>query len=56
MVRTVADHADRMPAFLEEVDRTHRELWRDFDAFCRDAGAGGLPGTCTCCSVRPSGH
>ena len=22
--------------------RTHREMWTDFDAFCRDAGAGGL--------------
>ena len=41
--------ADRStwPAFLEEVDRTHREMWTDFDAFCRDAGAGGLPWTST---------
>jgi UDP:flavonoid glycosyltransferase YjiC (YdhE family) len=35
------------PAFLEEVDRTHRELWQDFDTFCRDSGAGGLSWTST---------
>jgi MGT family glycosyltransferase len=36
--------ADRSawPAFLEEVRRTHGDMWADFDAFCRDAGAGGL--------------
>jgi UDP:flavonoid glycosyltransferase YjiC (YdhE family) len=36
--------ADRRawPAFLEEVDRTHRAMWTDFDAFVRDAGAPGL--------------
>jgi MGT family glycosyltransferase len=36
--------ADRSawPAFLEEVRRTHADMWADFDAFCRDAGAGGL--------------
>ena len=36
--------ADRSawPAFLEEVRRTHGELWADFDAFCREQGAGGL--------------
>ncbi|HET9681847.1 MAG TPA: nucleotide disphospho-sugar-binding domain-containing protein [Candidatus Limnocylindrales bacterium] len=36
--------ADRSgwPAFLDEVERTHRELWSDFDAFCRDRGAPGL--------------
>ncbi|MES1239801.1 MAG: glycosyl transferase, partial [Chloroflexota bacterium] len=41
--------ADRRawPAFLEEVERTHRDLWNDFDAFCRDAGAGGLAWTST---------
>jgi len=27
------------PEFLEEVDRTHRAMWQDFDAFCRDRGA-----------------
>jgi UDP:flavonoid glycosyltransferase YjiC (YdhE family) len=37
----VADQA-AWPAFLEEVRRTHGEMWTDFDAFCRDAGAGGL--------------
>jgi UDP:flavonoid glycosyltransferase YjiC (YdhE family) len=30
------------PGFLEEVRRTHGEMWADFDAFCRDRGAGGL--------------
>jgi MGT family glycosyltransferase len=30
------------PAFLEEVRRTHGDMWADFDAFCREAGAGGL--------------
>ena len=41
--------ADRSgwPAFLEEVERTHREMWADFDAFCRDHGAGGLAWTPT---------
>ncbi|HEX5241187.1 MAG TPA: nucleotide disphospho-sugar-binding domain-containing protein [Candidatus Limnocylindrales bacterium] len=36
--------ADRSawPTFLEEVDRTHRELWQGFDAFCRERGAPGL--------------
>ncbi len=30
------------PAFLAEVDRTHRAMWTDFDAFCRERGAPGL--------------
>ena len=30
------------PAFLAEVDRTHREMWTEFDAFCRDHGDEGL--------------
>jgi MGT family glycosyltransferase len=36
--------ADRSawPAFLEEVERTHRPMWADFDAFCRERGAPGL--------------
>ncbi len=36
--------ADRSqwPAFLEEVRRTHGDLWADFDDFCRANGAGGL--------------
>jgi MGT family glycosyltransferase len=36
--------ADRSawPGFLEEVDRTHRELWSGFEAFLRDRGAPGL--------------
>ena len=36
--------ADRSawPAFLEEVERTHRAMWADFDAFTRQRGAPGL--------------
>ena len=36
--------ADRSgwPAFLAEVERTHREMWADFDAFSRDHGDTGL--------------
>ncbi len=36
--------ADRStwPAFLEEVERTHRDMWADFDAFMRERGAPGL--------------
>jgi len=36
--------ADRSawPAFLEEVERTHRDIWVDFDAFMRERGAPGL--------------
>jgi MGT family glycosyltransferase len=37
----VADRS-RWGAFLDEVNRTHREMWDDFDAFCRANGAGGL--------------
>jgi MGT family glycosyltransferase len=39
--------ADRSawPAFLEEVDRTHRDMWADFDAFVRERGAPGLTWT-----------
>jgi len=29
----------RWAAFLDEVERTHREMWSDFDAFMRDSGA-----------------
>jgi UDP:flavonoid glycosyltransferase YjiC (YdhE family) len=29
-------------AFLEEVEQTHRAMWQDFDAFCRERGAPGL--------------
>jgi UDP:flavonoid glycosyltransferase YjiC (YdhE family) len=29
-------------AFLAEVGRTHREMWADFDAFCRERGAPAL--------------
>jgi UDP:flavonoid glycosyltransferase YjiC (YdhE family) len=36
--------ADRSawPAFLEEVRRTHGDMWADFDAFCRKHGEAGL--------------
>ena len=33
------------PAFLEEVGRTHREMWTDFDAFAREHGETGLSWT-----------
>ena len=36
-----ADHSD-WQAFLDEVHRTHKDMWDDFDAFCREAGAEGL--------------
>jgi UDP:flavonoid glycosyltransferase YjiC (YdhE family) len=35
------DHGD-WPAFLVEVDRTHRDLWNEFDAFSREHGDAGL--------------
>jgi UDP:flavonoid glycosyltransferase YjiC (YdhE family) len=36
--------ADRTawPGFLQEVDRTHRDMWGDFEAFCRENGDTGL--------------
>ena len=37
----VADRSE-WPAFLEEVRRTHRDMWADFDAFCREHGETGL--------------
>jgi MGT family glycosyltransferase len=36
-----ADRRD-WPAFLEEVRRTHADMWADFDAFCREHGEPGL--------------
>src|SRR4051812_35105295 len=41
--------ADRSawPAFLDEVERTQRDMWTDFDEFCRDHGAGPLVWTAT---------
>ena len=35
--------ADRSgwPAFLDEVRRTHADMWADFDAFCREHGETG---------------
>ena len=35
------------PAFLEEVDRTHREMWTAFDAFCQERGLPALAWTST---------
>jgi len=37
-----ADDRSDWPAFLAEVERTHRDLWADFDAFCREHGDAGL--------------
>jgi MGT family glycosyltransferase len=37
----VADRT-RWPAFLAEVERTHREMWADFDAYMRECGAPSL--------------
>jgi MGT family glycosyltransferase len=37
----VGDHGD-WPAFLEEVERTHRDLWKEFDTFSREHGDAGL--------------
>jgi UDP:flavonoid glycosyltransferase YjiC (YdhE family) len=37
----VGDRRD-WPAFLDEVRRTHGEMWADFDAFCREHGDDGL--------------
>jgi MGT family glycosyltransferase len=36
--------ADRSgwPAFMEEIRRTHADMWADFDAFCREHGETGL--------------
>jgi MGT family glycosyltransferase len=37
-----ADDRGDWPAFLAEVDRTHRDLWEEFDAFSREHGDRGL--------------
>jgi UDP:flavonoid glycosyltransferase YjiC (YdhE family) len=37
----VAD-SNGWPAFLDEVRRTHADMWADFDAFCRANGEAGL--------------
>lgn len=37
-----ADDQSAWPAFLDEVDRTHRAMWEDFDTFVRTCGAPGL--------------
>ena len=37
-----ADDRSAWPAFLTEYRRAHANMWSDFDAFCREHGAGGL--------------
>ena len=37
------DDRTEWQAFREEYDRTHRPIWEDFDAWCRDQGTGPLP-------------
>jgi len=37
-----SDDRTDWPAFLEEVRRTHADMWADFDAFCRERGGAGL--------------
>jgi UDP:flavonoid glycosyltransferase YjiC (YdhE family) len=37
-----ADDRTLWPAFLDEVGRTHKDMWADFDAFVRERGAPGL--------------
>jgi MGT family glycosyltransferase len=37
----VADRSGNA-AFLAEVERTHRDMWADYDAFCRSHGAPGM--------------
>jgi MGT family glycosyltransferase len=37
----VADRSGNA-AFLAEVERTHRDMWADYDAFCRSRGAPGM--------------
>ena len=36
------DDQSGWPAFLDEVRRTHADMWWDFDAFCRENGETGL--------------
>jgi MGT family glycosyltransferase len=37
-----AEDRSQWPAFLDEVGRTHREMWADFDEFVRERGAPSL--------------
>ena len=37
-----ADDRSGWPGFLDEVRRTHADMWWDFDAFCRENGETGL--------------
>jgi MGT family glycosyltransferase len=37
-----ADDHSAWPAFLGEYRRAHADMWADFDAFCREHGAGDL--------------
>jgi UDP:flavonoid glycosyltransferase YjiC (YdhE family) len=36
------DDRSPWPAFIAEYRRAHADMWNDFDAFCREHGAGGL--------------
>jgi len=36
------DERGDWPGFLAEVERTHRDMWTEFDAFCREQGDDGL--------------
>ena len=36
------DDQGEWPAFLDEVRRTHADMWMDFDQFCREHGENGL--------------
>jgi MGT family glycosyltransferase len=38
-----ADDPTEWEAFREEYDRTHRSIWQDFDAWCREQGTAPLP-------------
>ncbi|MEA2538255.1 MAG: hypothetical protein QOF11_2489 [Chloroflexota bacterium] len=38
-----ADDRSEWPAFRDEYRRAHADLWGEFDAFCREHGAPGLP-------------
>jgi UDP:flavonoid glycosyltransferase YjiC (YdhE family) len=38
-----SDDRSQWQAFREAYDRTHRPMWEDFDAWCRDQGTAPLP-------------
>jgi len=37
-----AGDRNRWPEFIDEIDRTHRSIWQDFDTFVREHGAPAL--------------